>query len=214
MILISRNYAKASSHFKGGGMTDNMKLWRDVEKTDPQYTKKANVKGNKITSVAPQYQIMKATEQFGSYGKTWGFKKIELDYSIVDKGLVVFHGTFFFPDGEFQIINTIGIFKDNAQTKLDDDFAKKVETDALTKALSKLGFNADIFMGRYDDARYVNEITQEFNEKANATDQDIINITAAANNNDITWIQANWNGVITAKWGKIPVAIQNKLQGK
>jgi hypothetical protein len=27
------------------------------------------------------------------------------------------------------------------------------ETDTLTKAISKLGFNADIFMGKFDDLR-------------------------------------------------------------
>lgn len=142
----------------------NLNLWRKVEKTNPAYTKKANVKGNKITSISPQFQMLNATEQFGSYGKSWGFKDIALDYSVVDKGLVVFKGVFFYPEGEFPIINSIGLYKDNAQTKIDDDFAKKVETDALTKALSKLGFNADIFMGKFDDCRYLAEVTAEFRE--------------------------------------------------
>ena len=142
----------------------NLDLWKKVEATNPAYTKKANVKGNKITSISPQYQLLNATEQFGSYGKAWGFKEINLDYSLVDKGLVVFKGRFFYPDGEFPIINSIGLYKDNAQTKIDDDFAKKVETDALTKALSKLGFNADIFMGKFDDCRYLAEITAQFRQ--------------------------------------------------
>jgi hypothetical protein len=53
---------------------------------------------------------------------------------------------------------------DNAKTKIDDNFAKKLETDTLTKAISKLGFNADIFMGKFDDTRYLAEITKEFAE--------------------------------------------------
>ena len=36
---------------------------------------------------------------------------------------------------------------------------KKVATDALTKGLSKLGFNADVFMGMFDDNKYVNKLT-------------------------------------------------------
>ena len=40
--------------------------------------------------------------------------------------------------------------------RVDDDCIKKVATDALTKGLSKLGFNADVFMGRFDDNKYVN----------------------------------------------------------
>lgn len=138
-----------------------MKLWDSVCVTNPDFTKKANVAGNKITSIVPQYQIKIATEKFGSYGKTWGFKEIDYNYSLKDYGLVVFKAIFFYPDGEFVISNSIKIWKDNAKTKLDDDFAKKCETDALTKALSKLGFNADIFLGYFDDMRYVNDLKQE-----------------------------------------------------
>tara|TARA_R110000851_G_scaffold120189_2_gene248420 strand:- start:3190 stop:3822 length:633 start_codon:yes stop_codon:yes gene_type:complete len=135
----------------------NLKLWDSVCVTDPAMTKKANVGGNKITSIKPQYQIKMATEAFGPYGTTWGFSDIEYNYSLEHYGLVVFKATFFFPEGEFVISNSIKIWKDNAKTKLDDDFAKKCETDALTKALSKLGFNADIFMGYFDDMRYVEQ---------------------------------------------------------
>lgn len=140
----------------------NLELWHKVEKTNPAYTKNANVGGNKITAIAPQYQIMNVTEQFGSYGSTWGFKNIELDYSLLSYDLCVFKATFFYPGGEFPIINSIKMFMDNAKTKVDDNFAKKIETDALTKAISKLGFNADIFMGKFDDVRYVEEMKEEF----------------------------------------------------
>ena len=169
---------------------DNLKLWHTVEKTNPKYTKNAKVGGNAITSISPQFQIMNVTEQFGSYGSTWGFKDIQLDYSLVNTpfkrekkegvypnqkvvgledavmGLVVFKAIFFYPDGEFPIINSISLFTNNDMTKIDDNFAKKIETDALTKAISKLGFNADIFMGKFDDVRYVEEMKKEFAEPA------------------------------------------------
>lgn len=165
---------------------DNLELWNKVEKTNPNYTKKANLGGNKITSIAPQYQIMNATEQFGPYGETWGFKNIELDYSLVNTGfkmdktegvypnkkvigkedstigLVIFKAIFFYPKGEFQTINSISLFTNNERSKIDDNFAKKLETDTLTKALSKLGFNADIFLGKFDDQRYLEDVTAEF----------------------------------------------------
>lgn len=143
---------------------ENLELWNKVEKTNPKYTKKANVKGNNITSIAPQYQIMNATEHFGVYGQSWGFKTLDFDYSLKDEGLVSLKAVFFFPKGEFEIINSISIWRDNAKTKIDDNFAKKLETDALTKALSKLGFNADIFTGKFDDVRYVEEMRKEFAE--------------------------------------------------
>ncbi len=142
---------------------NNLKLWKKVEKTNPNYTKKSNIGGHKITAIAPQYQIMQVTEQFGVYGEKWGFKDIELDYSLASNyDMVVFKGTFFFPKGEFEIINSCKLFMDNAKKKIDDNFAKKIETDTLTKAISKLGFNADIFLGKFDDVRYLEEVTEEF----------------------------------------------------
>lgn len=142
----------------------NLDLWNRVCKTDPSHTKPANVRGNKITAIAPQYQILKATEEFGPYGIAWGFEGIELDFTMLDKtGIVVFKGVFFYSSSDrkrdsFPIISSISAFKDGAMTKPDADFAKKVETDALTKALSKIGFNADVFMGRFDDHKYVEEL--------------------------------------------------------
>lgn len=145
---------------------NNLELWNKVEKTNPKYTKKANVKGNNITAIAPQYQIKNVTEQFGSYGKTWGFKSLDFDYRLVDTlGLVILHAVFYYPGGEFPIKNAQSLFMDNAKTKVDDNFAKKLETDTLTKAISKLGFNADIFMGLFDDVKYLAEVTKEFAEK-------------------------------------------------
>jgi len=142
--------------------TDNLKLWNAVEKTDPSHTKKAKIGGMNITAIAPQYQVLKATEQFGPYAVTWGFSKIEFDYSLVESHkLVVFKGDFFCPDGKCQIVNSAKIWMDRKCEMVDADFAKKMETDALTKVLSKMGFNADVFMGRYDDHKYVQQMEKE-----------------------------------------------------
>ncbi|MBH0683362.1 hypothetical protein I3B42_11095 [Salmonella enterica] len=43
----------------------------------------------------------------------------------------------------------------------DGEVKKKSLTDAIKKALSMLGFCADVFMGQYDDPMYVNEIKTE-----------------------------------------------------
>lgn len=141
----------------------NMDLWNKVSKTDPNHTKPTKIGGLSITAIDPQFQIMSATEQFGPYGIKWGFKNIELDYSLISvTKLIVFKGTFFCPDGEFQIINSCKMYMDRAEKMVDADFAKKIETDALTKALSKMGFNADVFMGKYDDHKYVERLQEEF----------------------------------------------------
>lgn len=154
-------------------MKDNLDLWNRVQKTDPNHTKQANVKGNKLTSIKPQYQIYNATKEWGSYGGKWGFKNIRLGFELKEHGLVTFEAIFYYPEGEFEIINTISFWRDNAKTKLDDEFAKKVETDTLTKCLSKLGFNADVFMGRFDDLRYVEELKKEFTPKKKLTKEQL-----------------------------------------
>jgi len=186
--------------------SNNLKLWDSVEKTNPAHTKKANVRGNKITAIAPQQQIKNATEQFGVYGIAWGFKSTQFDYAMLEKtGIVVFNGVFYFPDGEFPISSSISAYKDGAMLKPDADFAKKVETDALTKALSKLGFNADVFMGLYDDHKYVQMMEEEFTP----VDEDVELIKSKAN--DAKWVADNWSGVIAKKWSLLSSELTNKL---
>ena len=195
-------------------MEDNLKLWKLVEKTNPKYTKKANVGGNQITSISPQYQIMNVTEQFGSYGKTWGFKQIELDYTLVPEfNLIVFKAIFFYPGGEFPTINSVKMFMDNAKTKIDDNFAKKVETDTLTKCISKLGFNADIFMGKFDDVRYVAEVTKEFSPKIELTSEQKQNEKDLINCKDLEELGTTWKA-LNAYEQKRTEALKNELKQK
>lgn len=145
---------------------DNLKLWNSVCKTDPKFTKEANVRGNNITSIAPQYRIMQATKQFGPYGSSWGLKNLEYDYDLVEKaGIVKLSAVFFYPGGSFEIGSCISLFRDNAHKKPDQDFVKKLETDTLTKAMSKIGISADVFMGSFDDDKYITAMKEEFQER-------------------------------------------------
>ena len=152
----------------------NMKLWESVEKTDPAMTKRVNQRGG-YTSISPQYQLKLATNQFGSYGDGWGLKDSKFDDKFFELYGVIIHSAIFFYtlNGnrvEFEINNSI----EAANTKsgrFDTDAFKKVETNTISKALSKLGFNADVFMGKFDDVDYFNEVqTESINEKANAKD--------------------------------------------
>ena len=136
----------------------NLELWEKVEKTDPNFTKKVSF-GRKYTAIDAQYQIKEATKQFGSYGK-WGLKNLVYEKLYIgDDILLELRATFFYPDGEFDLTNSAYLL---VKARLDTDAYKKIETDTLTKALSKLGFNADIFLGMYENLDYVNELTGEF----------------------------------------------------
>ena len=143
---------------------ENMKLWKSVEKTNPKYTKQVGF-GRKFTSVQAQYQIMCATEQFGPMGKGWGIKS-EF-FNPVIEGMIGYTAIFWWKEGEdihtFDINSSISTH--NKSGKLDDECFKKVSTDAMTKGLSKLGFNADVFLGQWDDNRYVAQMKKEFSQQ-------------------------------------------------
>mgnify|MGYP003111076374 FL=1 len=143
---------------------NNMKLWNAVEKTNPKYTKQVGF-GRKFTTVNAQYQVRCATEQFGAFGKGWGIDD-EFFNPIID-GLIGYTAKLWWKDSEgkhsFNINASISTH--SKAGKLDDECYKKVTTDALTKGLSKLGFNADVFMGQYDDNKYVAQMKKEFSKE-------------------------------------------------
>ena len=132
---------------------DNLKLWDSVSKTDKKAKKNVKIGAREYTAIDPYWQIKEATKQWGAYGSTWGFNDIQLGFELIHKNLVTFKGQFFYPFGTFPIINAVHIMTSEniEKAKLDPDFAKKVETDALTKALSKLGYSADVFLSKFSD---------------------------------------------------------------
>lgn len=140
----------------------NSGLWDKVYKTDSKYTKK-QTHGARLTSVSPQYQAKLATEQFGPYGKGWGLRNIKHDFETLgDKGVVLISALFFYILGGVRVefeINNAWPFKFGE--RVDPDFMKKAETNTISKALSKLGFNADVFMGDFDDPEYMQERQRE-----------------------------------------------------
>ena len=145
---------------------DNMKLWQSVETTDPNFTKKVNQRGG-FTAIGAQYQLRTATETFGPFGNGWGVEGERIE-KWEDVGLAVYQATLWYLTYEdFDVDGTVSrneipihsSIKYQSNGRVDDDFMKKVATDALTKGLSKLGFNADVFMGKFDDNKYVNKLT-------------------------------------------------------
>jgi hypothetical protein len=143
----------------------NTQLWNSVQKTDPRFTKKVNQRGG-FTAIDAHSQVYKATESFGSFGIGWGVKKESFE-RYEDTGLVLYQAILWYKYegvlGEIPIHSSI---KYHANSRVDDDFAKKVATDAMTKGLSKLGFNADVFMGLFDDNKYVSSLKKQFSNSS------------------------------------------------
>lgn len=142
---------------------NNLDLWDKVKKTDPENTKHVSQRGG-FTSIKPQSQIKAATEQFGKYGSGWGFDSIDLDMSMVELlDVVLVKAVFFYlEDGERKTFPINNSWPVKQGTRVDTDFAKKAETNTMGKALSKLGFNADIFMGEFDNPDYVQAVGDEY----------------------------------------------------
>jgi hypothetical protein len=152
--------------------SNNLTLWNSVEETDPNHTKQVTF-GNKFTSINATYQIKNATEKFGTYGDKWGIKSIDYEFiDVVDNQVMVLAKAIFkYPlngvDVTFPISSTIFMQEYSKKWKCvqaDDEWAKKIETDITTKALSKLGFNADVFMGMYDDNKYINNLKEKYKD--------------------------------------------------
>ena len=142
-------------------MTDNLALWNAVSKTNPAHTKHVGQRGG-FTAIGANFQIMAATEQFGPMGIGWGYIS---DTPIVIDTLVVvpvtlWHGS---RDNTFGPMMGCEEWKDK-NGRVDSDAPKKATTDALTKLLSQLGFNADVFLGKFDDQKYVDKMKREFSE--------------------------------------------------
>jgi len=141
---------------------NNLDLWSKVEKTDLDFVKKVNQRGG-YTAISPQYQLREATKQFGAYGKGFGLSVSDFDYALFEStGTVIHKAEFFYLlDGEkitFPISNCI---QAKGAKFFDTDFAKKVETNTVSKALSKIGFNADVYMGMFENDDYLFELNNE-----------------------------------------------------
>lgn len=146
-----------------------MELWKKVEKTDPKHTKAITGKAYQGTSPKPYYLVQKATETFGPCGIGWGFtvldERIEEGADGERMSIARVRVWYKWNDarGEVEHVGGTQFCGKRASGKFftDEDAPKKSVTDALVKALSMIGFAGDIFMGLYDDSKYVQDLRNE-----------------------------------------------------
>ena len=152
----------------------NMVLWEKVCETNPEITKRVSTRGG-FTSIDAQTQVKRATELWGQYGFKWGMHDLsyEMIYDNAKPIGLSLVTMFYYPSVISR--NATGsptsrgngneakfpISSDMAYRPTDDCY-KKLATDALTKALSRLGFNSDVFEGKFDDSKYVAEMKKKF----------------------------------------------------
>ncbi len=141
---------------------NNMEIWEQVADTNPGHTKSVEF-GRKFTSIDAYSQIQRATEVFGAVGKGWGWDS-ELLFNA--DGLVICKTKIWYKlnDEKHTTGEIYGCCKSHFKDKIDDDAPKKALTDAITKGLSYLGFNADVFLGKFDDSKYVEKQVEKYQQ--------------------------------------------------
>jgi|TARA_R110000764_G_scaffold55647_1_gene121490 hypothetical protein len=140
-------------------MTDNKRYWDLLKKTNPDFTKRINKGFGEITTIDPQWQIGKMTEVFGPVGIGWGYT---VQYTYTEQ--LVFAEVSIWTEAYSNIYGPVcSVQKLWRKTgALDDEAPKKAMTDAMTKAFSHLGVSADVFLGMFDNSKYVEKVAAEY----------------------------------------------------
>lgn len=148
-------------------MSEHLPKWYDeVAITPPNHQKTVQYGKRRYTAINAQYQIDLANRTFGMYGKDWGVEHLNFDVIYgknSDPFLYTLDALFYYPGGEFEMGVDIHAFDSN--NKPVEDVRKKLLTDLTTKALSKIGFNRDVFLGMYDDNKYVTALSPVYTIK-------------------------------------------------
>jgi hypothetical protein len=134
-----------------------MDIWNKISKSDPKYLKDVKYGSRSFTAIDPQYQVRVMTEQFGPVGDGWGwhnetqFINLSNGDTAVVANVTVWHGS---QGNVFGPFTGCRKFFDAEKRRLAEDAPKMAITDGLTKALSHIGCNADVFLGEMDGNKY------------------------------------------------------------
>ena len=152
-------------------MSDNLQIWNRFADIDPQFTKPITGKAYKGTSPNPHYVLRCLTELFGPVGQGFGWEvKAEGFEQLGEEVLHWCRIRFWHGDGAgFEAYGqTKAYMKTRNGFMADEDAPKKSLTDAITKAAAQVGVGANIFLGRWDDSRYVAQVNGEYRSKEQA----------------------------------------------
>lgn len=156
-------------------MSDNLSLWDRFADIDPAFTKPITGKAYKGTSPNPQYVIRCLTEIFGPVGKGFGWEVLQESFTPLGDEILHWCRIRFWIEDRANTFESYGQTKALMKTRngmmADEDAPKKSLTDAIVKAASHVGIAANIFLGRWDDQRHVQEVAAEFREKTSSAEQ-------------------------------------------
>lgn len=149
-----------------------MRHWKILSPTDPKQTKPFQRPGGfKGTAIKPIWNIMRLTEHFGPMGVGWGTE--EPKFNIIDTGaggeilvFCVLQGWYLDHDGEKAVVWGIGgdrvCSKRSGAMFSNDEAYKMAYTDALMNAFMRVGMSADVYMGLFDDIKYLVKVREHY----------------------------------------------------
>jgi hypothetical protein len=152
----------------------NLRIWHSVKKTDPSYTKPfSRAGGFKGTDINPLWRMMRMTEEFGPIGQGWGYEVLETRFDHLTDGQALVFAlvkVWYREDGQTERYEVgpqwggtqlIAARKDG-KLFVDDEAPKKAVTDGITKCLSYLGVSADVYLGMFEDSKYLRSVAEEY----------------------------------------------------
>lgn len=155
-------------------MSENLSLWRRHCKTDPRHTKDVSMRGG-FTAINPQRQVEAATTEWGPYGSGWGLRN--LNYTLIEPhdmrpSLALICEFWAGDDIKFEIAADIEFAPKS-------DGYKMLRTLCQSKALSLLGFNADVYSGDWEIPEYRANMSSRFGDQDERKRQALAKIAAA-----------------------------------
>ena len=155
---------RSTNSAQRGLIVSNLDLW-NAHRTPHKDALKRFKRGGGFsgTAIDPMWMIRAATEEWGPMGKDWGVKVLEEKYveghKLKSGDNAILHTVLIelrYPDGVVQAYgHTMAVTENKYGSTTDEEAPKKSLTDATNKALSMLGFGADVFMGVFDGNKYV-----------------------------------------------------------
>lgn len=155
-------------------MTDNLEVWNKHADIDPKFTKPITGKAYKGTSPSPQHVIWCLTDLFGPVGEGFGWSVLADGFQPLGDEVLHWCRIRFWHSSPENAYEAYGQTKAYMRTSkgfmADEDAPKKSLTDAIVKAASQLGIAANIFLGRWDDQKYVAQVAKDMASETESAD--------------------------------------------
>lgn len=154
------------------------RIWNEVSNSElfgddlASFLKMVDYSERKYTSIDAYTQFKRATEVFGPFGHRWGIRDIEIVESLtitkqtrrgdVEGYQVLVKAKCWYVHGEGEdVISGESEIMEDIFLDTSGDSMKKITTGLLTKFLSYLGWNFDVFAGRFNDVKTFAAVASE-----------------------------------------------------